>query len=211
MLRRYAARIDSLVLPEGSPEIEALRASHSVLVLAGPLFKEVDLLGTGPPLVVMRVEPPQPWDVASESRGLSLILPLGDPENVGAALRCAAAFAVDRVVLLEEAADPFTPRALRAAAGTAFDLELRAGPTLRQVVEAPPDGLEIVGLDPGGVALRELGEAPDAGRALLVGEEGGGLPAGDRILRASIPIAEGVESLNAAVAVGIALYELRRP
>ena len=156
---------------------------------------------------MVTVEPLAPWDPARESSGLTLFLPLGDPENLGAALRSAAAFSTDRVVLLEEAAHPFHPRAIRAAAGVCFDLALRAGPSLDALMEAPPPGLDLVVLDRDGEPIDQV--PPAADRGLLVGEEGRGVPSRAGLRRVTIPIAGLVDSLNAAVAVGIALWELR--
>src|SRR6185436_9191147 len=104
--------------------------------------------------------------------GLTLFLPLGDPENVGAALRSAAAFAVDRVVLLEEAAHPHHPRAIRAAAGA--DLVLRSGPSLDALLDAPPAGLDLLVLDRSGEPLDRV--TPRTPLGLVVGEEGRGAP-----------------------------------
>ena len=120
------------------------------------------------------VDPLTPWDPARERAGLTLFLPLGDPENLGAALRSAAAFSVERVVLLEEAAHPFHPRAIRAAAGACFDLALRSGPSLEALIEAPPPDLDLLVLDRDGEPLDSVPAAAD--RGLVVGEEGRGVP-----------------------------------
>jgi tRNA G18 (ribose-2'-O)-methylase SpoU len=209
--RRHPGRVESLVYPSDDAALRRDDPSpHApeILVLPPAIFREIDPFGVEPPLAVLRVEPLPPWDAERDSDGLTLFLPLGDPENVGAALRSAAAFEVDRVVLLEEAAYPFHPRAIRAAAGTCFDLELRAGPPLARLLEARLRGPELLVLDRGGEPLGSI--EPAARRGLLVGEEGGGTPTAEGLRRVSIPISPRVESLNAAVAVGIALWELRR-
>jgi TrmH family RNA methyltransferase len=210
LMRRHPQRVESLVYPAGDATLERdhqAPPAAEVLVLSRSLFKEIDPFGVEPPLAVVVVEPLAPWDLAREHGGLTLFLPLGDPENLGAALRSAAAFSVDRVVLLEEAAHPFHPRAIRAAAGTCFDLTLRAGPSLDALVEAPPPGLDLAALDRDGEPIDRVPAAVD--RGLLVGEEGRGVPTRAGLRRVTIPIAEAVDSLNAAVAVGIALWELR--
>ena len=210
--RRHAGRVETLVFPSGDPALArepAAAGAPEIVALPAALFRDLDPFGVEPPLAVVRLDPLRPWDPAHERVGLTLFLPLGDPENVGAALRSAAAFEVDRVVLLEEAAYPFHPRAIRAAAGACFDLELRAGPSMADLVESVPAGLDLLVLDRDGEPLAAV--EPAAERGLLVGEEGGGAPAGHGLRRVSIPISDRVESLNAAVAVGIALWELRRP
>jgi tRNA G18 (ribose-2'-O)-methylase SpoU len=207
---RHPDRVESLVHSAASfrlAEEVAPADVGEVLVLPAALFRQIDPFGVDPPLAVVRVDPLPRWDPARDRAPLTLFLPLGDPENVGAALRSAAAFAVELVVLLEEAAHPFHPRAIRAAAGACFDLELRAGPALATLLESPPATLELLVLDRDGESIERLEPQPD--RGLVVGEEGRGAPPRSGLRRISIPIREGVESLNAAVAIGIALWELR--
>ena len=223
MLERHPARIESLVYPAGDRGLTAVVAGEDgagprggagarageILVLPHAIFQEIDPFGVEPPLAVVTIDPLERWDAARESNGLTLFLPLGDPENVGAAMRSAAAFSVERVVLLEEAAHPFHPRAIRAAAGACFDLTLRVGPSLDGLLEAPPSGLDLLVLDRDGEPLDRVAARED--RGLLVGEEGRGFAprSTSGLRRVSIPIAPTVDSLNGAVAVGIALWALR--
>ena len=129
-----------------------------------------------------------------------------DPGNLGAILRSAAAFGFQEALLGPLCADPFAPRALRGSMGAAFLLPLRRVETL-----APTDG-HWFALD-GGPGAMPLAEAElSEPLCLWVGNEGHGwqgvpIPAG--VQRLAIPIA-GIESLNAAVAAGIACYEVAR-
>jgi tRNA G18 (ribose-2'-O)-methylase SpoU len=212
LVRRHPDLVESLVYPAGDPTLERdldapPLAGTETLVLPRSLFKEIDPFGVEPPLAVVRIEPVPAWDPALERAGFTLLLPLGDPENVGAALRSAAAFAIDRVVLLEEAAHPNHPRAIRASAGACFDLALRVGPSVEALLQATPGGIELLVLDRNGEPLENV--SANADLALLVGEEGRGVPSRAGARRVTIPIAPTVDSLNAAVATGIALWELR--
>src|SRR5690606_39847209 len=63
-------------------------------------------------------------DLTQPPQGLELICSLGNPDNLGALLRSAAAFGVSRVILTKEAAHPFHPRALGGGANAQFTLEL---------------------------------------------------------------------------------------
>jgi TrmH family RNA methyltransferase len=129
-----------------------------------------------------------------------------DPGNLGAILRSAAAFGFQEALLGPGCADPFHPKALRGSMGAAFLLPLRRVAALR------PDGGHWVVLD-GGAGAQPLDQADLADPLRLwVGNEGHGwlgvdLPPG--VQRLAIPI-QGVESLNAAVAAGIACYEVAR-
>lgn len=127
---------------------------------------------------------------------------ISDPGNVGAVLRCALAFGASCVALGPGCADPYGPKAVRASMGAVFAVPL---------ARAEPPGL------PGRrVALVAREGQPISGPAseavtLLVGAERDGLPADvvsgcDEVVH--IPIRS--ESLNAAMAATIALYELTR-
>jgi 16S rRNA (guanine(527)-N(7))-methyltransferase RsmG len=190
--------------PEGQPppsgSIEWLRFSAA-------LFKELDVVGTHGPLLLVKVPEIRRWsDDLPWPTGCTVFVPFQDPENVGAVIRSAAAFGAGRVVLLREAAHPFLPRASRAAGPALFQVRLEAGPPLAELhVENAP----LIALDTTGP---ELDERPFPERfGLVVGTEGRGLPERLRLLeRRRIPIAAGVESLNAATAAAIALYTWAR-
>jgi TrmH family RNA methyltransferase len=131
---------------------------------------------------------------------------VADPGNVGTVLRSAEAFGASSVALGPGCADPHSPKAVRASMGAIFTVTLARG--------VPPEELPgtRIALAAG---AREVLEGPvrEHGGAvtLLVGAEREGLPpavlaACDRVAR--IPIAS--ESLNAAMAATVALYEMTR-
>ncbi|HEX2397936.1 MAG TPA: RNA methyltransferase [Solirubrobacteraceae bacterium] len=125
-----------------------------------------------------------------------------DPGNVGTILRCAQAFGASSVALGPDCADPYGPKAVRASMGAVFAVPLAHA----TVARLPRERIALV---PGaGEPLR----GPVTGEAtLLVGAERRGLP-DDALARCErvthIPIAG--DSLNAAIAVAVALYELTR-
>ena len=129
-----------------------------------------------------------------------------DPGNLGAILRSAAAFGFQEVLLGPGCADPFHPKALRGSMGAAFLLPLR------RVEALVPDAGHWYALD-GGPGALPLAEADlSEPLRLWVGNEGHGwqgvtLP--QAVQRLAIPT-QGVESLNAAVAAGIACFETAR-
>lgn len=175
------------------------------LQLAPDLFQAIDTFGTRTPLLLCHPPKLPAWQAADAALpGCSLLVPFQDPENVGAVIRCAAAFDVERIVLLAESANPFHPKAIRASAGTVFSARLFDGPSLSTL----PQGLPIIALAASGRPLAGL-RFP-ASFCLLTGMEGPGLPARWQAESVAIPMAPGVESLNAAVATAIALYEWRR-
>ncbi|MEA2241728.1 MAG: methyltransferase, TrmH family [Solirubrobacteraceae bacterium] len=127
---------------------------------------------------------------------------VGDPGNVGTILRSARAFGAASVALGPGCADPFGPKAVRASMGAIFELPVAR---VAEVGELPGERVALVAHEGAPLAGPAAGEI-----SLLVGAERAGLPDGvvracDRI--AHIPIAG--ESLNAAMAATVALYELR--
>ena len=125
---------------------------------------------------------------------------MGDPLNLGAILRSAEAFGASRVILLEEAANPFLPKAIKASAGSSLRIAMEKGPSLGALSG------EFIALDLEGTSLPDF--RWPANPRLLVGEEGPGLrglSSAVCLQKISIPV-HGVESLNAGVATSIALY-----
>jgi len=125
-----------------------------------------------------------------------------DPGNVGTILRGALAFGASSVAIGPETADPYGPKAVRASMGAIFSVPLVR---VAAVDDLPPERVALVAH--AGQPLRGRTEG-----TLVVGGERTGLP--DEVVTACdrtahIPIAS--ESLNAAMAATIALYELTRP
>jgi TrmH family RNA methyltransferase len=127
---------------------------------------------------------------------------LADPGNVGTLIRTADAFGA-AVALSEGCADPTSPKALRASAGSIWRVPL--GPF---VARGDSTRVRVALVAHGG---EPLGSVDLSGRvAFLLGSERDGLPVEvERDVDASIPIA-GAESLNVAAAGAIALYERAR-
>lgn len=175
--------------------------------LSSPLFRELDTIGTKSPLAVFEVPEIPAWDPSGSMRdGLQLVLALSDPSNLGACLRSAEAFSVQRVILTQECSSPFLPRALRASSGSAFRVPLARSHSPLGELEFP-SGTSVLGLDMEGESLLDF-KWPD--RCFLVlGEEGQGLPTELITRRLSIPMNRTVESLNATVAASIAMFSYR--
>lgn len=193
-----------LLVPE---QLDALPAEAPadlpVSVLPKKLLAPLDVAGTGGPLVVVRAPKPQPW--AGTLQGCVLAVPFQDPENVGAVLRTAAALGVDEVVLLQDAASPFHPKAIRAGGLAALHLTLWTGTTLGEVAaRVTAQGGQVVALSAEGTPLP--GYVFPSDFLLVPGQEGQGLPAELRTQSVAIPMREGHESLNGAAATAIALY-----
>jgi RNA methyltransferase, TrmH family len=126
---------------------------------------------------------------------------VGDPGNVGTVVRGALAFGAATVALGPDCADPFGPKAVRASMGAIFAVPVAR---VQSVAELPAPRVALVAR--GGAPLR----GPLQG-TLVVGAERAGLP--DEVVEACDAVAHVAiagDSLNAAMAATVALYEATR-
>lgn len=172
--------------------------------LAGELFNELDVLGTKSPLAVVEAPALPEWNRQS-AKGLNLVIALSDPNNLGACLRSAEAMGVSQIVLTKECASPYLPRALKAASGSTFRLNLKTADSLKNLDLS--ESAAPCGLDMNGENIGDFDWPADV--TLVVGEEGQGLPFDLPLRRLKIPMQTSIESLNAVVAASIALYSYR--
>ena len=193
-----------LRLDQNDPHPLEAALGVETLVLGEALMRELADAGSPPEhALLMELGPEPSGPLASRVIGAWGIQ---DPGNLGAILRSAAAFGFQEALLGPGCADPFHPKALRGSMGAAFLLPLR------RIEALTPDSGRWFALDGGSGAI-PLAEADlSEPLRLLVGNEGHGwqgvdLPEG--LQRLAIPI-QGVESLNAAVAAGIACFETAR-
>lgn len=168
--------------------------------LSAELFRELDALGTHYNLVAVKTPPLEQVDASFAPKERSLLIPLGDPSNLGALLRSAEAFGIKSIVLTTEAANPFLPKAIKASSGSVLRLKLYKTCEFKKWCEQRSD---LMALDMKGANIADFAW-PKHG-ILAVGEEGPGLPATFSGQKLSIPT-QNVESLNATVATSIALY-----
>jgi TrmH family RNA methyltransferase len=127
-----------------------------------------------------------------------------DPGNAGAILRAAEAFGATGTIFLKGSVNPYNPKCLRGSAGSIFRVPLLTA------AEVPSEFGPLYAADPR--ARKLLADADLATPCgIIIGSEGRGVSAAlaARATGLRIPT-QNVESLNAAVAAGIFLYEARR-
>lgn len=189
---------EDLVDAATAEPVDVLRADEDV---EAKLLAEVATAGHPPRVIaVYRREDLPAW----EERPATLALwRLADPGNVGTLIRTADAFGA-AVALSDGCADPTSPKALRASAGSIWRVPLGAWTSNSLLLGTTRVALEAHAGDPLGTV--DFGERV----AFLLGAEREGLPADvERDVDARIPI-ESAESLNVAASGAIALYEWRR-
>lgn len=166
----------------------------------------------GVPFRFKETVPKSPWDKQLEVVGVDI----QDPGNVGTLVRTASAVGASSVVFLGSGADPFSPKCIRASAGTVFRVAVRSprrdvSPT-GYLLKRRSEGMEICKTVPRrGVSPWEADLTKSL--CLVFGNEAKGLD--DEVLSVpgleiSIPMPGGTESLNVAVASGMILYEALR-
>lgn len=147
------------------------------------------------------------------AQGILLLNGIQDPGNLGAVIRSAVAFGKNKIILDTDCVDIYHPRVLRATMGGIFRLRVMYTEHLAACVEdLRTAGRRVFAaeLRDGSVSLQEAGVQPTD--CIVIGNEGHGIsPAVSRACNGSVylPIAPGTESLNAAVAASIFLWETR--
>jgi len=205
---------DALDVPEIARVIDRLDPRR-VEIFAGnaSVLDAVSPVRSSSPIVALAARPTvagSPFDRPSSL--VVIACDIQDPGNVGAIVRVAEGAGASGVVA-GPGADPFGWKALRGSMGSALRLPIVTVSDVHIAIdEARRHDAQIVATVPrDGVSLFD---APLTGKlALLIGGEGAGLSLeaiGAADLRVTIPMEPAVESLNAAVAAAVLLYEARR-
>jgi RNA methyltransferase, TrmH family len=194
--------IDAAAAAGWTPELLLVEAGSGLAgeEVAPHLLRQVSQLGSGTRALAVY---PQRWAPAPAGPVCVALWGVNDPGNVGTVLRSALAFGAGSVALGPGTADPYGSKAVRASMGAIFDVPVVRVASVaelpgRRVALAARAGGPLAGLDAGPVTL-------------VVGAERAGLPAevvADCDEQAHIPIRS--ESLNAAMAATIGLYEVTR-
>jgi len=186
-----------------APDTCRYRVTRELLEYVSPMKSAPELL------FVCRVPEPGP---VTGSR-LLLAEDMQDPGNVGTLIRTANAFGFDGVLLAGSCADPYGPKAVRASMGAVFRRRVWSLSAEAAIEELKALGIPILAAALGEDAV-SLRDCAFPGRlAIAIGNEGHGLSApmlaaADRVLR--IPMEPGAESLNAAAAAAVLLWEVYR-
>jgi TrmH family RNA methyltransferase len=216
-----------LVSPAGEKHLERLgiAAAGAEKEFAGPrVLRTTDRLfasvaGTETPQGVAALVRLPEYSFEDVAGGVPLVVVLvgvQDPGNVGTIVRSAEAFGATGVVAAAGSASPYGPKAMRASAGSVFRLPVlvRAQPPVL-LAQLRVAGLKLIATTAAaGAPAASLHQVDLRGpAAVLVGSEAHGLPV--EVLRSAdaairIRLAGPVESLNAAVAASVVLYEAAR-
>jgi tRNA G18 (ribose-2'-O)-methylase SpoU len=207
--RPHLALADGERIPPVAHDLAA--SGIDVFVGGEDVRRLVTRLGMPQAIIALFHRPARPSAGELIERCQRLVIAEGvdNPANVGSIVRNAAALGWDGLVLDHTSADPLARRALRVAMGTAFSLPHARTSRLVDVLRSL-DGVELYALTPDPTALDIRDVRPRGRRAVVIGSERAGL--GIELLAVAtavrIPMAEGVDSLNAAAAAAVACYAL---
>lgn len=138
---------------------------------------------------------------------------LQDPGNLGTIIRTAAAMDISRVILVN-CADYLSAKVIRSTAGQLFRGRITVSDDITAVVsELKSNGFTVYATDVGSTALSVTDVDFSKSCAIIIGNEGAGVSIAAKAIANSsiyIPMAEGVESLNAGVATSIIMWEMQK-
>lgn len=177
-------------------------------VIPKVVFKELDVIGTDQPLLVLEFKNFEEKDFTKQAVDLELIAPIGDPRNLGALVRSGVGFGISEIILTSETTHPFLPHSVKASAGAVLFANFKK--TNLKISEIPAIennfALDLIGEDLAKTAW-------PANLRLWVGEEGPGLkltPEQKKKMKfVSIPT-QRIESLNATVSATLAMWEWKK-
>jgi TrmH family RNA methyltransferase len=214
---RAGLRVRCVFVAQGSEQIlESMNLPAEAELLAMPrALLDAALATETPQPVAALVEPPD-WTwahvvgVHKASAPLIVMLAgLQDPGNLGTILRSAEAFGADGVLCLERTVSAWNPKTVRASAGSVFRMPVLQINAVDAMAQVRQSGIRILTTS---VRGGERADQMDLSEpiALLIGNEGNGVPAelsAEADGAITIPCPGPVESLNAAVATSVLLYE----
>lgn len=198
--------LDALKLPA---ETEILRLPKKLLDQA--------LATESPQSIAALVEPPKwSWSgVLDQNQKKALVIVLAglqDPGNLGTILRSAEAFGATGVISLPGTVSAWNAKAVRASAGSVFRVPVLPA-SVEECFQLLRDaGVNVLATTARGTKLSDLAELGGP-VALIIGNEGNGIADGliaKADAKIAIPCPGPVESLNAAVATSVLLYEASR-
>lgn len=153
---------------------------------------------------------------SKSSQRIAVLDEVGNPANVGAIFRNAAALGIDSILLTKGCCDPLARRCLRVSMGCVFQVSWSmtglSGAELATALKAQGFKTAAMALSDDSISITEPVLKETERLAIFLGNEGNGLPKEtidvcDCVVR--IPMNEGVDSLNVAAASAVAFWELR--
>jgi RNA methyltransferase, TrmH family len=198
-----------VIIPEGKSTIEATQLMQQLehvntIMFPTLMFAELTPVATSTGILAIvktpKISPPNQVDFAL------MLEDIQDPGNLGSMLRTALGAGVEAVYLSKGCTDAWSPKALRGGQGAQFYLPLIEGIDLVETMQGFAGNTYATTMDGESLYAQDLTKPS----AFIIGNEGAGLS--DKVMKAashqiSIPMHHNLESLNAAAATAICLFE----
>lgn len=202
-------RMDTVIVSEGaSAEIPEVEEARNILV-PDDLFAAISTQKS-PQGVIFTAKIPS--EKVFDQGSYIVLDGVQDPGNVGTVIRTAAAFGMSGVVICGPTADPYSPKSVRASMGAVFRIPIYEYSPERLSQECSANDVTLLCAMPAGVST-DIRILTKRYIAVVIGNEGSGISqdmlnvSGGNI---TIPMSIGAESLNAAVAAAVVMWELMR-
>jgi TrmH family RNA methyltransferase len=205
-----------VIIPEGKSSLEATNlmqtlADVNTIMFPTLMFAELTPVASSTGiLALVAISKIGPQIALPSQISFALMLEdIQDPGNLGSMLRTALGAGIDAVYLSKGCTDAWSPKALRGGQGAQFFLPVVEGADLLETIQNFAGNTYATTL--GGESLYEQDFTKPS--AFVIGNEGAGLS--EKIMKAashkiSIPMHQGLESLNAAAAAAVCLFERKR-
>ncbi|HEY1253908.1 MAG TPA: RNA methyltransferase [Terracidiphilus sp.] len=217
---RAGLHIDSVFVAQGAEELLEpllLPAQTEVLLVPREVLESALSTETPQPVAALIEQPAWRWEdvflPGAKAAPLLLILAcVQDPGNMGTILRSAEAFGVQAILSLPGTVSAWNPKAVRASAGSLFRLPMLTVSAEECIARLRDAGVKIWTTAVNGAEAADRLDLVGP-VAMIIGNEGNGVPGSLAVLAdgaLTIPCPGPVESLNAAVAASVLLYEAAR-
>jgi TrmH family RNA methyltransferase len=198
-----------VIIPEGKSSLEATALMQhlehvNTIMFPTLMFAELTPVATSTGILAM-VKTPH-IAAPSEVKFALMLEDIQDPGNLGSMLRTALGAGVDAVYLSKGCTDAWSPKALRGGQGAQFHLPIVEGVDLVETIHNFKGNTYATTMDGESLYAQDLSKPS----AFIIGNEGAGLS--DKVMKAaghqiSIPMYPNLESLNAAAAAAVCLFE----
>ena len=201
-----------IIIPEGKSTLEATQLMQhlehvNTIMFPTLMFAELTPVTTSTGILAI-VKLPQiaaPYEI----KFALMLEDIQDPGNLGSMLRTALGAGVDAVYLSKGCTDAYSPKCLRGGQGAQFHLPIIEGVNLLEVLQNFAGNTYATTMDGESLYAQDLTQPT----AFIIGNEGAGLSA--KLIQAashqiSIPMHQNLESLNAAAAAAVCLFERKR-
>jgi RNA methyltransferase, TrmH family len=201
-----------IIIPEGKSSLEATQLMQhlehvNTILFPTLMFAELTPVATSTGILAI-VKTPQ-VAAPNEIKFALMLEDIQDPGNLGSMLRTALGAGVEAVYLSKGCTDAYSPKCLRGGQGAQFYLPIIEGANLLEIMQNFAGNTYATTMDGASLYAQDLTQPT----AFVIGNEGAGLS--DKLIEAashkiSIPMHQSLESLNAAAATAVCLFERKR-